>query len=111
MQIRSIVFSLIVVSFFLGAAPDTVAAPQEAGIVTTEGDARSRRIERLLDGYLKGDLSEADMVFKPDTRFYGSDLNEPMTLEQWREALTLQHKAFRDFKMTNPKFEQNQKNE
>ena len=101
MQIRSIVSSVIVASCLLGTAPNTVAAPQETGIVTTEDDPRSRKIEKLLDGYLKGDFAEADVVFKPDTRFYWADNGNPMTLDQWREGVTLQHEAFRDFKMMN----------
>ncbi|MEE2972959.1 MAG: hypothetical protein VX672_07525 [Planctomycetota bacterium] len=78
-----------------------VAVPQDAGIVTTTNDQRSKRIETFLDGYVKGDFAAADTLFKPDTGFYWADMSEAMSLDGWREAVAMQHKAFRDFKLMN----------
>ena len=95
----------IVVSAAITAAclctASATAAPQDGSIVTREGDDRSKKIEAFLDGYIEGDFSSADTLFKPDAKFYWADMSEAMSLDDWREAVTLQHEAMRDFKMMN----------
>lgn len=82
-----------------GSTP--VAVDGSSSIVTTADDARSIRVARFLDAYMRGDFKAAKAIFTPDARFYWSDVAEPMDLAAWNEAVRVQHDAFRDFRMLN----------
>ncbi len=99
-MLRSITRGLMNAACLIAVTIPVTAMAQDA-IVTREGDERSRKIEAFLDGYLEGDFSSADTLFTPEARFYWADMSQAMSLDDWREAVALQHQALRDFKMMN----------
>lgn len=85
------------------SAADVASAPAAAteSIVTRADDEKSARIAAFLDAYMRGDFVHAEGMFQPDAKFYWSDIADPMGLAAWNEAVRMQHKAFRDFRMMN----------